>query len=792
MLDTIIEQHPNHLIIIGGDLNTELKGNAPFDIHWSDFMTRHNLSCCDSFLPSDTYTYHHKSLDQKKWSDHFIVSDSLITNTISNHAVIDDGDNLSDHLPIILNLAAEIHRSKPDQTKTEHDAYLRWDKISDGKIQDYSQKLHDLVNLCPRLNLRSSCPNKCRCRDEACGVAIQKEYDFLVSCFQTADSCLPRFKPGTEKDWWNERLTVLKNQSIDIHSLWKSEGRPRQGPINDERLRVRGSYQQAIRAAQRAPKQAAWDRLHSALSDSDTQTFWGTWRRLYNANKSPFAPVVNGCSSKTDIANVFMHNFKSNSTPNNRDNVDRLDSRFTSAYSAYVNKHNASCDCKSSYFMLPDVIEALSSLKKGKSADESLISAEHLHNAPLNVLVRITDLFNQMMRHGYVPRQFRSGFMVPIIKDQQGNVSDPNNYRGITISPIISKLFEHVLKRVYIDHLSTSSHQFGFKKKSSTVHALHCLKETVTYYINNDSRVFCSFLDASKAFDRLVHSGLFIKLIERDTPLVFLDIIISWYDGLICRVKWDNHYSDWFHISAGVRQGGVLSPDFYSIYVDDLIKKLKQTNKGCYFGKHFAAGLFYADDMAILAPSIKGLQLLLDVCGDYCLEWDIALNAKKSRNLVFGKKIHVTHTLTLNNKPVDWTDKWPYLGIMLKSNKVFDCCIAERIRKFYRCANSILRIEGRSNETVMLRLLESHCVPILTYGIEIVTINNRDERRQLRVAYNSLFRKLFGYRWSESVTALQQFLSRPTWEQLVESRYVKFTNRVRALDSCNLAHALLN
>ena len=92
----------------------------------------------------------------------------------------------------------------------------------------------------------------------------------------------------------------------------------------------------------------------------------------------------------------------------------------------------------------------------------------------------------------------------------------------------------------------------------------------------------------------------------------------------------------------------------------------------------------------------------------------------------------------------------------------------------------------------MLRLLESHCVPILTYGIEIVTINNRDERRQLRVAYNSLFRKLFGYRWSESVTALQQFLSRPTWEQLVESRYVKFTNRVRALDSCNLAHALLN
>ena len=378
--------------------------------------------------------------------------------------------------------------------------------------------------------------------------------------------------------------------------------------------------------------------------------------------------------------------------------------------------------------------------------------------------------------------------MVPIIKDQQGNASDPNNYRGITISPILSKLFEHVLKRVYVDHLSTSSHQFGFKKNSSTVHALHCLKETVGYYINNDSRVFCSFLDASKAFDRLVHSGLFIKLIERDTPLVFLEIIISWYDGLICRVKWDNHYSEWFSITAGVRQGGVLSPDFYSIYVDDLIKKLEQLNKGCYYGNLFAAAIFYADDMAILAPSIRGLQCLLNACGDYCLEWDIALNAKKSRNLYFGKRTVITHVVTLNNKPVEWTEKWTYLGVSLKSSKTFDCCVTERIRKFYRCANAILRIEGTSNEMIMLRLLESHCVPILTYAIEVVHINNRDERHQLRVAYNSLFRKLFEYRWSESVTALQAFLSRPTWEQLVEKRSLKFFNRLQA--SSGLARAL--
>ena len=213
-------------------------------------------------------------------------------------------------------------------------------------------------------------------------------------------------------------------------------------------------------------------------------------------------------------------------------------------------------------------------MKPGKSADEDGLSAEHLLNAPLSMINRLTSLFNEMLRHAFVPSQFKLGFMIPIIKDYQGNASDCNNYRGITISSVVSKLFEHVLKNIFFEHLATSEHQYGFKKNSSTVHALHCLKETVNYFVNSGSRVFCAFLDASKAFDRLVHSGLFLKLMDRGIPLVFLETIMAWYDGLYCRVKWSDQYSDWFHISAGVRQGGVLSPDFYCLNVDDLTSKL--------------------------------------------------------------------------------------------------------------------------------------------------------------------------------------------------------------------------
>ena len=100
----------------------------------------------------------------------------------------------------------------------------------------------------------------------------------------------------------------------------------------------------------------------------------------------------------------------------------------------------------------------------------------------------------------------------------------------------------------------------------------------VTFKMNMMRFDRCSFLDASKAFDRLVHSGLFIKLIERGIPKRMLDILVTWYDGLQCRVKWDGHLGNWFSISAGVRQGGILSPDFYNIYVDRLIFKLQSSD----------------------------------------------------------------------------------------------------------------------------------------------------------------------------------------------------------------------
>ena len=114
--------------------------------------------------------------------------------------------------------------------------------------------------------------------------------------------------------------------------------------------------------------------------------------------------------------------------------------------------------------------------------------------------------------------------------------------------------------------------------------------------------------------------------------------------------------------------------------------------------------------------------------------------------------------------------------------------IDEKVKSFYRCANGILRIDGRSSETVMLQLLETHCLSILTYAIEVTHVANCDERRRLRVAYNSLFCRVFNYRNWESVTDLQHALHRPTWEELIEKRQRVFYERISQVEIFSMYH----
>ena len=215
----------------------------------------------------------------------------------------------------------------------------------------------------------------------------------------------------------------------------------------------------------------------------------------------------------------------------------------------------------------------------------------------------IASLFTAILRHGYMPKCLRDCVIIPLPKGQK-DASLADNYRPIALASSLSKLIVLVQ---YSSYLLSSPLQFGFKVGMSTSLCTGIVKNVISRYIHNGSSVLGCFLDASKAFDMVDHGKLFHKLLERGLPP---SILRCWYQSQQMRVKWGSALSDGFGVSNGVRQGSVLSPVLFAVYLDGLLVELSSSGVGCYWGCMFAGSFCYADDIVLL----HHVLLLSDVC----------------------------------------------------------------------------------------------------------------------------------------------------------------------------------
>ena len=125
-------------------------------------------------------------------------------------------------------------------------------------------------------------------------------------------------------------------------------------------------------------------------------------------------------------------------------------------------------------------------------------------------------------------------------------------------------------------YVNTNPNQFGFKRKHGTDQCIYVLKEIFNLYRRLNGSVFVCFLDASKAFDRVNHRTLFKQLGARGVPGYILRILIYWYKNQDMCIRWGDAYSAKFKVTNGVRQGGILSPCIFNVYVDELSEELKK------------------------------------------------------------------------------------------------------------------------------------------------------------------------------------------------------------------------
>jgi hypothetical protein len=365
---------------------------------------------------------------------------------------------------------------------------------------------------------------------------------------------------------------------------------------------------------------------------------------------------------------------------------------------------------------------------------------------------------------------------LPLFKPGKIDNCNADNYRAISQGSIIFKVFELIFLSKFQNILPSHQNQFGFKMGHSTTSCVWALKEVILYYVVRCTGIYACFLDCTKAFDTVNHSVLFQKLLDCGISGSYLQLLFYCYRNQRGYVRWADADSDCFPIRNGVRQGGILSPLFFNIYIFNLLTGLPKAGLGCHFAGIFAGVFTYADDIALLSPSISALRKMLAMCETYAVGHALSFNASKTVCMYFPSKrpVHEMPNITsvsLAGESLSFVDRFCYLGIWinpyLDDNMHFSNLVSDFYRKFNACYSKF----GFCSRQVLLYLVSSYCTSF--YGAACCMIDTV-QFNCLAVAWNKCMRRILRVPYRTHVALLPQLTGLSLASVQIKCRMLKF------------------
>ena len=194
-------------------------------------------------------------------------------------------------------------------------------------------------------------------------------------------------------------------------------------------------------------------------------------------------------------------------------------------------------------------------------------------------------------------------------------------------------------------------------------------------------------MDCSKAFDMGCFSTLFSKILMKDMPAVVVRTLIYVYEQQYAWVTWGKAKSDLFPIVNGTRQGSVLSPALFAVYMDEILVNLRKLGVGCFVAGVFMGAFGYCDDLALLAPSRPAMQLMLRACETFGTKNNLIFSTDtdpvkfKTKCVYFSgkkKKIDKPAPLSLYCRELPWVSSATHIGHLLSEEGTMDKDIREK------------------------------------------------------------------------------------------------------------------
>jgi len=756
-------ENNNFEVLIVGDLNVDVDRNVKNYKRkevFGKFLLENVLDVQEiKFEQTLSHSYHYEFKDKndetitiKRQSIIDYTLASAYNTNIAKAVRFASKANNSDHHPTLVEYNL-IETSTKNQTFSNlKKKFFNWDDTE--FIENFRNRVSiGCSNLNSRLNSLKTATDK-----NIANIELNKIYldfqEIMLSSKEKAHNELyltgrtkKRKFNGKTKRWWTDELKCVFNRIFRLKNVLKNSTNKDE---NEKIIKEIAASKREFRTLKRFNIKLIQDNNLRKLDDLFKQNKTSFWKKLKNLD-----------SKKQDIEadlEQIRDEFKKIFTIRNASDK-KYEEKMTKILDKFVKDtfhkiHNQKIDEK----IINDYINDLSN---GKSVGISNISNEMLkYGNSVELTITVTTIFEIIINFGILPNNFNTSILKPLVKDAKKSTKEASNLRPLGISDAISNMLEKLLlffiDMVYVNHFK----QFGFKKNSSCNHALFVLKTAINYAKIKNKRLYTVAIDASKAFDKVNRLYLWVKLIDFGINEAIIRAIMLYYAESTIIINLNGENSQPFKSTVGVRQGGILSPRLFAIYVHDMLDKISKLKLGLRIGKLSIDVIGYADDILLVSNIKSNLQEMLQVIDNYCNAHEIKVNGDKTVLLIFNKwcnrsKRETTEDtpevdLSLQNIKLLENYSLKYLGVELSSDQSNTKHINTRCDKAMK-AMAMIKAKGLGDKQIhaltKAQLYKSFIMPIIMYGLELLTLS-KQEYNQLRITESNMIKNLLNVRSS--------------------------------------------
>ena len=523
-------------------------------------------------------------------------------------------------------------------------------------------------------------------------------------------------------EWWDEEVKILVEEKKELYEKQRNGG-------EEDKRRYKEKSKEVKRMVKTKKKEAD-ERLGKKLSESfkeNKKKFWCEVNRARKAKEEMGMEVRNKegklIGQKEEIKEIWIEHFSKLLNPQIEQEAELT--------TLGVEGMGEGSDLGERKIWRKEVERAVKMLKSGKAPGVDGITGEMLKRGGKSMIDWLQMLFEKCRREGRVPEDWKKSCVVPIYKGK-GDRRECKNYRGISLLSVVGKVYGRILvERIReTTERKVGEEQGGFRRGKGCVDQVFALKQINEKYTESGKELYLAFMDLEKAYDSVDRAALWRVMEMYGVGGKLIKAVESMYEGGKACVRVCGEETPWFDVETGLRQGCVMSPWLFNIYMDGLMRELKVKTKlsGVVLGEGGERWrinhIMFADDVVLMGDSDKELQEMVSKFEEMCRRRKLRVNVNKSKVMRMGKRRSSPLEIKLEGGSLEEVEVFRYLGVDLAADGGMEKELEHRLTEARKAMGALKKVWGGRKISIQAKvgMVESIVDPMLLYGSELWTL----------------------------------------------------------------------